>query len=185
MDAKNNIVGCDCADSEAARYLALNDADLLAQCRVETHRASGPGGQKRNKTDSAVRLRHRPSGLSVVAKESRSQHANKAKALRRHRRSIALSLRTAVDPQVYAPSNLLRGCVSGARRLCVGRRDGRYPLAAGEILDILAGCGGRVSAAAELLGVGTANLVSFLGKDPALWDQVNRLRAAAGLKPLR
>src|SRR6188508_3094747 len=66
-----------------SRWSSLTDAQLLAQCGVDTYRASGPGGQKRNKTSSAVRLRHPPSGLLVIAEESRSQHENKAKALRR------------------------------------------------------------------------------------------------------
>ena len=60
------------------------DEALLAQCDLDRFRASGPGGQKRNKTDSAVRLRHRPSGLVGEANESRSQHENRARALRRH-----------------------------------------------------------------------------------------------------
>src|SRR4051794_41766574 len=64
-------------------WTALTDAQLLAQCAVDTYRASGPGGQKRNKTSSAVRLRHLPSGLAVIAEESRSQHENRARALRR------------------------------------------------------------------------------------------------------
>jgi protein subunit release factor B len=63
-------------------WTSLSDDQLLAQCEVDTYRASGPGGQKRNKTSSAVRLRHPPSGLLVIAEESRSQHENKAKALR-------------------------------------------------------------------------------------------------------
>ena len=66
---------------------------MLAQCEVDTYRASGPGGQKRNKTSSAVRLRHPPTGLLVIAEESRSQHANKAKALKRLRRALWADLR--------------------------------------------------------------------------------------------
>ena len=175
----------DCADTEAARYLALSDAGLLAQCQVDTYRASGPGGQKRNKIDSAVRLRHQPSALSAVGSESRSQHENKARALRRLRKTIALSLRSAVNPEAYTPSRMLQSCISVGHRLSVGQRDYRYCQAVSEILDVLAGGNVQVSTAAELIGVSTANIVSFLEKDPALWDRVNQMRAAAGLKPLR
>src|SRR6059058_4330402 len=71
----------------------LTEAQLLAQCEVDTYRASGPGGQKRNKTSSAVRLRHPPTGLIVIAEESRSQHENKAKAARRLWKALFLHLR--------------------------------------------------------------------------------------------
>src|SRR5215471_4329909 len=74
-------------------WTGLTDAQLLAQCEVDTYRASGPGGQKRNKTSSAVRLRHGPTGLVVIAEESRSQHENKAKALRRLRQALFLQIR--------------------------------------------------------------------------------------------
>ena len=69
-------------------WAAFTDAQLLAQCEVDTYRASGPGGQKRNKTSSAVRLRHPPTGLIVIAEESRSQHENKAKCQQRLRRAL-------------------------------------------------------------------------------------------------
>src|SRR6476660_6240310 len=74
-------------------WVDRDDARLLAECDVDTYRASGPGGQKRNKTSSAVRLRHEPTGLIVIAEESRSQHENKAKALRRLRQALFLKIR--------------------------------------------------------------------------------------------
>ncbi len=184
-DGPNRVRLSDCHDGAAARYLTLDDAGLLAQCQVDTYRASGPGGQKRNKTSSAVRLRHQPSGLSAKGVESRSQHENKARALRRLRQAIALSLRSGVDPQLYTLSRLLRSCVSESHQLCVGRKDYRYDHAVSEILDVLAGCAMRASTAAKLVGVSTAHLVAFIEDDPSLWDRVNRMRTAAGLNPLR
>ena len=56
---------------------------LLADCDVHTYRASGPGGQHKNKTESAVRVRHRPTGLVRVATASRSQSRNREDALAR------------------------------------------------------------------------------------------------------
>ncbi|HRC56200.1 MAG TPA: peptide chain release factor-like protein, partial [Kofleriaceae bacterium] len=53
--------------------LLATDNALLAQCEVDRYRASGPGGQHRNKTESAVRIRHLPTGVSAIAEESRSQ----------------------------------------------------------------------------------------------------------------
>ncbi len=165
--------------------LTLCDADLLRECEVDTYRASGPGGQKRNKTDSAVRLRHGPTGVVAIAEESRSQHDNKRKALRRLRRAIALEVRLPVERDGFAPSETLAGCLSADGRLCVGRRDERWPIAVGEVLDLLDVCDAQVSEAADRLGVSTGNLVKFLEQDAHLWARVNRMRAGHGLKPLR
>lgn len=55
----------------------------LSDIRFEAMRAGGPGGQHQNKTESAVRAIHRPTGLSVVARDGRSQHRNKAIAIER------------------------------------------------------------------------------------------------------
>ena len=62
---------------------------LLNECDVFTFRASGPGGQHRNRRESAVRLVHRPTGIVAVAAERRSQHQNKAVALERLARKLA------------------------------------------------------------------------------------------------
>lgn len=61
--------------------LPLLDEELLAECKVDTYRSSGAGGQHINVTDSAVRLTHLPTGLVVTSQKERSQHLNKRECL--------------------------------------------------------------------------------------------------------
>jgi protein subunit release factor B len=58
-------------------------ARLARDCDIEAYRSSGPGGQKKNKTESSVRVRHRPTGIVRNATESRSQYRNREAALER------------------------------------------------------------------------------------------------------
>ena len=69
--------------------LPESDEELLRECEVETFRASGPGGQHVNKTESAVRVRHLPTGLVVTSRQERSQHQNKALCLQKLRARVA------------------------------------------------------------------------------------------------
>ncbi|WP_242394927.1 peptide chain release factor family protein [Anaeromyxobacter oryzisoli] len=73
----------------ARRALSLDDAALLAECEETFYIGGGPGGQHRNKTESAVRLAHRPTGVVVTATERRSQPQNRAAALERLRARLA------------------------------------------------------------------------------------------------
>src|SRR5437763_4036614 len=123
------------ADNGRATWTHLSDAQLLDQCALDTYRASGPGGQKRNKTSSAVRLRHPPSGLIVIAEESRSQHENRVRALRRLREAFYLKLRESLaDPAAQARTPAIQDCRTKAGRLSVGKKDARLWPAAGVVL---------------------------------------------------
>lgn len=169
----------------------IPDSELLLQCEVDTYRASGPGGQKRNKTSSAVRLRHLPTGLIVIAEESRSQHENKAKALKRLRRTIYLELRELVPMATVAEVDAIPNhpdfqAVCGADgRIHVSPKNEKFWPAAGYLLDVLAAVEAQVSTAAEFLGLSTANLVDFLQSDPKLWQAANQMRSRFGKNPLR
>jgi hypothetical protein len=172
------------------KWTALSDEQLLAQCEVDTYRASGPGGQKRNKTSSAVRIRHPASGLLVIAEESRSQHENRARALRRLRQALYLRVRDEILPEALTPEAVqTREGYRDARgpdgRLRLGVKDARFWPAAGVVLDVLLACGARLSDAAAALGVSTGNLVDFLETDPRVWEQANQLRTRFGQKLLR
>jgi len=160
-----------------------DEASLLAECDVDTYRASGPGGQKRNKTESAVRLRHRPSGLSVIAEESRSQHENRARALRRLLTLLALRLRQPVADEGVPAA--VQACIDKRGRLDVGRRDARYLPAAAAVLDVLVALNGSVADTAKRLGITTGNLSGFLTGDDDLMLEANRIRAGLGQRPLR
>ncbi|MDA0270959.1 MAG: peptide chain release factor-like protein [Chloroflexi bacterium] len=165
-------------------YLGLDDDALLAQCEVDRFRASGPGGQHRNKTDSAVRLRHRPTGLESVAVESRSQHDNRTSALRRLRVTIAAALRESIEIERYAPPPGLAGVIRGGR-ISVAQRNPRYPAVVAEVFDLVEACGWRLSDAAMLLSVSTTALGRFLEADPVLFRAANGRREALGMTPLR
>ncbi len=177
-------------NSRRETWTTLTDTQLLAQCAVDTYRASGPGGQKRNKTSSAVRIRHPASGLIVIAEESRSQHENRARALRRLRQALYLKVRNDVSAEGLTPQAMTaRADYAGARnaagRLEVGRKDVRFWPAVGVVLDVLQAVGAQVGTAAEVLGISTANLVEFLQTDPKVWEQANQLRGRFELKPLK
>ena len=106
---------------EAARAaLALDDEALLRVCEVSTFVGSGPGGQHRNKTASAVRLVHPATGLTVTATERRSQAQNRSAALHRLRAALASLTRVRRPRRPTRPSR-----AAEERRIEAKKRLGR------------------------------------------------------------
>lgn len=165
--------------------LLRDDDALLAQCDVDTFRSSGPGGQKKNKTSSAVRLRHLPTGLSAIGSEERSQQVNKRRALRRLREAIAVGVRSPIDPLRYTPSAVLASYVTREGTIAISRKNHDFALVVAEILDVIDACEYRVPGAAEYLGITTSKLVKFLQEWRRMWDHVNLARTKLEMKPLR
>ena len=161
----------------------LTDAALLAQCRLDQFRGPGPGGQKRNKTSSAVRLVHTPTGTAVTATEDRSLRVNKIHALRRLKLRLAAESREPVDLMRFEPPDWFRS----VRRPAGIEASHRHPLYAavgGLMLDLLLALGGNPAAVAVNLGVSTTTVVRWLEREPSLWAAANAIRAGLAMTPL-
>ena len=165
-------------------YLAASDEDLLRDCDLHLARGSGPGGQKRNKTETSVRLRHRPTGIAVQCDESRSQHRNRELAVARLRRRLALQVRRPLELITYHPGDALRELLE-LRGYVAGRRSGADLPAIAELLDLFVALGCSLRDTATRLGVSTASLSKLLLRDADVGHQVNLLRAQHRLRPLR
>ena len=163
------------------KRLSFDDRQLLAECEVQRYRSGGPGGQHRNKVASAIRLRHRPSGLVASAHESRLQQENLRRALRRLRIAIALAARVPLPSDFAWPPTVQ----PQEGRLRIREGNPGFPEAAALVLDAVASAEGRLADAAALLGLTTSGLTRFLKEHPALWREVAHMRERWGLGKLR
>jgi hypothetical protein len=166
-------------------YLALDDGQFVRQCRVEAYVASGPGGQKRNRTYSAVRAVHLPTGIISIAEESRSQLENKRRALQRLKKTIAIVIRAQSPQQTGSQHPEAAELLQPANTSRINPKNPAYPLLCAIILDSLLFAEGRISAAAASLKVSTGRLNSFLMRDRELLTAANRVRQHFALKPLK
>ena len=161
----------------------LDAEQLLRQCDVRRTRRSGPGGQHRNKVETAVVIAHRVTGIRGEASERRSQPENLRAAIRRLRLNLALGVRHAVDPRRSPSALWQRRCPGG--RMSVSPKHADFPALLAEALDAVFSQGADVTAAADRLGCTRSQLVKLLRTEPRALGLLNEQRAALGLRPLR
>jgi hypothetical protein len=161
----------------------LTDQELLRQCTVRRQRRSGPGGQHRNKVETAIFLVHQPSGIGAEASERRSQHENHRVALRRLRLGLALRVR-ADRPPSSVPS-LLWSARCQNQRISANVRHEDFAALLAEALDVVTACRYELSPAAAALHVTSSQLTRFLKLEPQALRLVNQQRQQLGLHDLR
>lgn len=162
---------------------ALDQDALIKDCTVTSGRSSGPGGQNRNKVETAIRITHKPSGIVASATERRHKEQNKQQALMRLRVKLAIQVREPIDPGAE-PSTIWLSRVK-SRKLLINPSHEDFPALLAEALDRLAMVEHDVSAASDVLGVSASQLLKLIKHEPEALSLLNRLRQAHGLRPLR
>ncbi|MFH1761649.1 MAG: peptide chain release factor-like protein [bacterium] len=166
-------------------FLILSDTALLKQCEFGTFKASGPGGQKKNKTSSAVRLKHRATGITVISSESRSQNENKLKALKKLRFRIAQEIRFKGEINEFKLTDEVKTYIFNKRQLRINIHNYFYVHVFASILDIIYLMNGDCKKAASYLKISTSQLNRFILKDKKLLMAVNLIRTGNSPPELR
>jgi len=155
---------------------------LLRDCETRHERRRGPGGQHRNKTESAVVLRHRPTGIEGQAAERRSQFDNQRNAVKRLRLNLALGVRTQALAEA-APTDMWRSrCHDG--RIGINEDHDDFPTMIAEVLDVLNSRNCHLPGSAEQLLCTPSQLVKLLKKEPRAFLWLNEERRKHGLAAL-
>lgn len=172
------------SDDDTAPHPAALEPDVLAaQCEIRRTRRSGPGGQNRNKVETAIVMRHRPTGVAAEASERRTQGENLRTALFRLRVNLALEVRRPFGPDA-ATSSLWQSRCRDAR-IVVNPAHDDFPALLAEALDVVDACGYDLNAASERLGCSATQLLKFLKAEPRAFLILNDRRRSHGARPYR
>jgi hypothetical protein len=172
-----------CSMNVSVHPATLDLDSLLADCDTRRLRRSGPGGQHRNKVETAWWVRHRPTGVEAEANERRSQAENRRVAVFRLRVSLALDVRRPVEADFRPSPRWQSRCRAGQLHVGPGHDD--FPALLAEALDVIAASECDPKAASERLECSPSQLLKLLKKEPRAMPLVNAWRAAVGLHRLQ
>lgn len=161
----------------------LPEAELLEKCLVRRTRHSGPGGQHRNKVETAIEIVHQPTGIVAFAAERRSQEANRAVAVFRLRLLLATRVRSVLQPEVF-PTDLWTSRCRDERISC-NENHPDFPSMLCEALDAIHAKDYDVRRAAAALGCSTTQLIRFVARNSEAWGSVNAERISRGARRLK
>ena len=160
-----------------------SDESLVADCEISFLRRGGPGGQHRNKTETAVVLRHVPTGCKAEANERRSQAENRRLAFFRLRLTLATEVRQPIL-EAQSPSELWKSRVQH-QRLSIAAEHSHFPSLLAEAMDQLAARDFQLDQAAAVLLVTSSQLIKLLKQYRPAFELVNRQRQQRGLGILK
>ena len=156
---------------ERNNLVLLEENEFLKHCVCDFYKARGPGGQKKNKTESAVRLTLKNLPIAATAAEDRKQSINRSKAVKRLKLQIAFECRL--------PAEKWQG------QLDMNPANKLYPHFCAVLFDHFHENDWQMSTVANKYAISTNKLVKIIGKNDTLWQEVNRQRLKLNHKALR
>lgn len=162
---------------------AWPEEQLLAECELQRTRGSGPGGQHRNKVETAIVITHKSTGIKGQASERRSQHANREVAIERLRVNLAIHHRNEINSNQPA-SELWKSRIRGGK-ISVSRSHFDFATLLSEAMNFITSENFDVAGAAKRLGISTSQLIKFLKVEPMAFQFINQERENRELHRLK